>query len=152
MATKDLHNYVHGIPVLYPQTITTTKAADNAVDLSVGGIAGGSTNQAGAVESCEFVFQFGAITGTTPSATLLIEESSDNATYTSVAAGDLIGGLAPTAVDATYANTIVKRGYRGTLRYVRARVSAMTGTTPSYAIGCIAVLSHVRHMPTPAGN
>lgn len=151
MATKDLHNNVHVIPVINPAAITAAKAADNNVDLSVGGIAGGSTNQCGPVESCELVAQFGAITGTTPSATLLVEESVDNSTYTSVAAADLIGGLAPTAVDATFANTVVKRGYRGTQRYVRMRVSAMTGTTPSYTVGISAVLSHVRHVPTPAG-
>jgi hypothetical protein len=152
MATKDLHNNVHVIPVINPATITAVKAADNAVDLSVGGIAGGATNQSGPAESCEIVAQFGAISGTTPSATLLVEESDDNSTYTSVAAADLIGGLAPAAIDATYANTVVKRGYRGTKRYVRARISAMSGTSPSYALAVGAVLSHVRHAPTPAGN
>jgi hypothetical protein len=46
----------------------------------------------------------------------------------------------------------VKRGYRGTKRYVRARNSAVSGTSPSFTMGCAAVLSHVRHAPTPAGN
>ena len=151
MATKDLHNNVHVVPVIYPVTITAAKAADNAVDLAQGGIAGGAVG-AGPCESCEFVAEFGAITGTSLAGILLIEESDDNSTYTSVAAADLIGGLAPTTIDATYANSAVKRGYRGTKRYVRARFSALPGSTPSYAVAVQAVLSHVRHAPTPAGN
>jgi hypothetical protein len=66
MATKDLHNNIHVVQVLYPAAVTGVKAADQAVDLSIGGVAGGSTNLAGPAESCEFVFTVGAVTGTTP--------------------------------------------------------------------------------------
>lgn len=151
MATKDLHNNVHFIPVLYPVAITTTKAADQAVDLSIGAAAGASTGLAGPAESCEFAFSVGAVTGTTPTLTPAIEESDDNSTYTAVAAADLLGGALP-VFDSTYANSVVKRGYRGTKRYVRARVASTAGTTPSFTMGCAAILSHVRHMPTPSGN
>jgi hypothetical protein len=74
------------------------------------------------------------VTGTTPTLTPLIEESDDNSTYTTVAAADLIGG-APPVFDSTYANSVVKRGYRGTKRYVRARYSAVSGTSPSFTMG-----------------
>lgn len=152
MATKDLHNSVQPVQVLYPQAITAATAANNAVDMSIGAAQGASTNLAGACESCEFIFAIGAVTGTTPTATPLIEESADNVTYTTVAAGDLIGGALPANFDGTYANSVVKRGYRGTLRYVRARISATGGTSPSFTMGCVAVLSHPRHLPTPATN
>lgn len=152
MATKDLHNNVQPVLVLYPVAVTAAKAADQAVDLSIGAAAGASTNLAGPCESCEFLFAVGAVTGTTPTVTPLIEESDDNSTYTTVAAADLIGGSPPATFDSTYANSVVRRGYRGTKRYVRARYSAASGTTPSFTTGIVAVLSHVRHMPTPAGN
>jgi hypothetical protein len=151
MATKDLHNNVHFIPVIYPVAVTAAKAADQAVDLSIGAAAGASTNLAGPVESCEFAFSVGAVTGTSPTLTPLIEESDDNSTYTTVAAADLLGG-SPPVFDSTYANSVVKRGYRGTKRYVRARYSAVSGTSPNFTTGIAAVLSHVRHAPTPAGN
>lgn len=139
MATKDLHNSVNFVEGLYPAALVAAKAADNVADMQ-------------GYESAEIAFYFGAITGTTPLATLLIEESADNVTFTTVAAADLIGGALPGPADATYANTVVKRGYRGILRYVRARVSVMTGTTPSFTMGTLITQSHPRHLPTPSTN
>jgi hypothetical protein len=135
MATKDLHNIVNYVQGLYSQVITAAKTADNSANMQ-------------GYESAEFAFLIGAVSGTTPTATLLIEESADNSTFTTVAAADLIGGALP-VLDGTQ-NIVVKRGYRGILQYVRARVSAMTGTTPSYAIGCVITQSHPRHLPTPS--
>lgn len=152
MATKDLHNSIQVVQVIYPASLTAAKAADQAVDMSIGAAQGATTNLAGPCESVEFVFTVGAVTGTTPTITPLIEESADNATYTTVAAADLIGGALPASFDSTYANSVVKRGYRGTLRYVRARYSAVSGTTPNFTTGVVAVLAFPRHMPTPSTN
>jgi hypothetical protein len=53
MATKDLHNNVHVIQVLYPVAITAAKAADQAVDLSIGALlVRDQPRRPG--ESCEF--------------------------------------------------------------------------------------------------
>lgn len=139
MATKDLHNSINIVEGLYPAAITTTKAADNRADMQ-------------GYESAEFVFPFGAVTGTTPTLTPVLEESADDTTYTAIAAADLIGGALPAAFDNTYANTVVKRGYRGILRYIRARVASTTGTTPVFNMACQIIQSHPRHLPTPSTN
>lgn len=80
------------------------------------------------------VIRFGAITGTTPTMTIRWEESDDDSTYTAVAAADLDGGLVPAGLDATAANTVIKRGYLGTKRYVRAAITAIAGTSPVYNV------------------
>lgn len=70
--------------------------------------------------SAAVVFAPGAITDGTHTPSL--EESSDNATFTAVAAADMIGTLAALA-----ANTVQEVGYVGTKRYIRA-VTTITGS------------------------
>ncbi len=89
-------------------TVVNTDVLDNAVLTTNGGIA---------------VLQVFNVTGTTPSATIVLQHSVDNITYT-----DLATFSAKTAVDGEYvtvaAGTTVNR-------YLRARWT-ISGTTPSF--------------------
>lgn len=85
----------------------------------------------------------GTFGGTTPTATIEIEESDDDATYTAVAAADLLGGAQLATIDTTNDAQIHKRGYIGTKRYVRVAVTAIAGTSPSLPMAA----SIVRGLP-----
>jgi len=66
-------------------------------------------------DSAIVVVTVGAITGAAGDATVTLEESDDNSTFTDVADADILG-TEPTLA----ANTAYQFGYRGTSRYVRA--------------------------------
>ncbi len=107
MTTRDLKSNVDAMQSLAP---ATRNANVNGTGADLRGF-----------ESAMVLFNVGASTdGThTPS----VEESDDDAAYTSVAAADLIGTL----VNFT-ANSVQRVGYRGAKRYVRAQVNS-SGTT-----------------------
>jgi hypothetical protein len=79
------------------------------------------------------VCDVGTFGGTTPTATVRLEDSDDNSTYGAVAAADIDGGLLAT-IDTTTDEQVHKRGYKGTKRYVRWAISAIAGTSPSLPI------------------
>lgn len=85
------------------------------------------------------VFVVGVITDGTH--TPKLQESDDNATFTDVGAGDLIGSL---AVLASNANQRV--GYRGNKRYVRA-VSTVAGATTGGVYAAIVIRGDARKQP-----
>ena len=75
--------------------------------------------------------------------TPLLEESSDNSTYTAVADADLLpagtGQEAAIALILTDDNVIEKIGYRGNKRYLRLSIVS-AGTTTGGTIGAVAIL------------
>lgn len=83
----------------------------------------------------------------TPTITLEIQESSDNTTFTAVAAADLDGGVLP-AIVAANDDTFYEIGYKGLKRYVRVSVTAKGGTSP--ALPCSAVVVRGRPRVRPA--
>lgn len=88
----------------------------------------------------------GTFAGTTPGATIRWEESDDNSTFTAIAAGDLLGGLIA-AIDTTNDDQIHKRSYLGNKRYVRAAVTAVSGTGPSLPMAASVVRGHPSQRP-----
>lgn len=76
-------------------------------------------------ESVMFVYGVGALTD--GDYTPLVQESSDNSTWSNVADADLIGSEASKALDTD--NTVSKIGYKGNERYVRASVVSANTTT-----------------------
>lgn len=90
------------------------------------------------------VLDLGAAGGTTPSFTFEIQESSDNSSFTAVAAADLDSGQ-PAAVTAGAA--VVKVGYRGIKRYLRAAITAATGTTPTLVCSATVLRMNPRKKP-----
>ena len=89
--------------------------------------------------SATIAFVVGTITDGTHTPT--IQESSDNSTFTDVAAGDLIGTLAALAT-----NTNQRVGYKGSLRYIRA-VSTVAGATTGGVYSAVVLRGDARKKP-----
>ncbi|MGY4313726.1 hypothetical protein [Bradyrhizobium sp. JR3.5] len=89
-------------------------------------------------ESAALVVSVGAVTG---SFNVKLQDSPDNATFTDVPASLLVGSLPGTLV----ANTVVKQGYLGAQRYLRAVLTSAGGT--SIAIAATIVLGNPKVAP-----
>lgn len=89
--------------------------------------------------SATVAFSVGTITDGTHTPT--IEESNDNATFTAVAAADLIGTLANLA-----SNVNQRVGYRGSKRYIRA-VTTAAGTTTGGVYAAVVIRGDARKQP-----
>lgn len=97
-------------------------------------------------DSALLQLDLGTFAGTGPSATVKWQESDDDATYADIATADLIGGAVP-AITPTNDESIIKRGYAGTKRYVRAIVSAISGTGPSLPMSAAVIRGHASQQP-----
>lgn len=97
-------------------------------------------------DSVSLVVDLGTFAGTTPTATVRWEESTDNSTFTAIAAADLLGGTIA-GIDTTNDETIYERGYIGTKRYVRCAITAIAGTGPSLPISAVVVLGNSFQKP-----
>ena len=128
MATRDLTNIVDVAESIRPQV------ASGAVN--------GETVDTRGFDSVAFAVSVGAITGTGGDATVTIEESDDDSTWTDVADADIIG-TEPTLA----ANTAYQFGYSGNARYVRAVFGL--GTETDVAVSAIAVNGHP-HAASPS--
>lgn len=116
MASRDLRLELDPKVSLVPDQYT---AAGNGTGVDLQG-----------AEAALITIATGAFGGTTPTATAKIQESTDNATFTDVADGDLIGVTGNPAGFALAASALQKISYVGAKRYVRVILSAVTGTTP----------------------
>lgn len=84
----------------------------------------------------------GAVSGTTPTLDVKIQESSDNTTFTDVAGA--------TFTQQTAANQRQVISFAAIKRYVRA-VYTIAGTSPNFATG-VTFLASRRHNPTNSGG
>lgn len=90
----------------------------------------------------------GVFAGTSPTATLQVQDSPDNVTFTAVPAASLAGGGVIPQITPANANTMIRRGYVGTQRYVRVAVTAIAGTGPSLPTCAIVHLDDAVKQPT----
>jgi hypothetical protein len=90
---------------------------------SIGGAVNGTGVDLAGCESALIVLANGAATA---AATVKVQESSDNSSFTDVADSDLIGLTGNTSGVAQTASTVVKVSYVGTKRYVRVATTAGT--------------------------
>ena len=126
---RDMKNNVDAVNSLAPATYTATGNGSGA-DLQ--GYSGAMV-----------VFHAGtADTGNgdetyTPS----VEESDDNSAFNAVAAGDLEGALSNMT-----ANSVQRVGYKGSKRYIRARL-VLGGTTPSIDASALVLRGLPHHAP-----
>lgn len=130
MSRTDLKSHISVAQSLAPASRTAT-VNGTGVDLS-------------GYDAATVVLDLGAAGGTTPSFTFEVQESSDNSSFTAVAAADLDSGQ-PAAVTAGAA--VVEIGYRGIKRYVRVAVTAVTGTTPTLLCSATVVRGKPRKLP-----
>lgn len=89
------------------------------------------------------VLRVAALGGTSPTATYKLQESADDSTYADVAAADLIGSQ-PAAFSAAGQSVL---GYKGAKRYLRWRLDALSGTSPTVTAVGIIVRGKARHQP-----
>lgn len=129
MASKDLYNNIGVKESLAPASRT---AAVNGTGVDLKGY-----------ESAVVVIERGAAGGTSPSFTFEVQESDDDSTYAAVAAADLQG----TEPVVTAAGAPVKIGYLGSKRYIRAAITAATGTSPTLLCAASVVLGNARDNP-----
>jgi tetrahydromethanopterin S-methyltransferase subunit D len=127
---RDIKSNIKRVSSLAPQSVT---AATNGTGIDRFGF-----------ESAAVSFNCGAIGGTTPSYTLEVQESDDNATFTAVAAKDLQSAAPVVTTTNAGVSTI---GYLGAKRYIRPVVKAVTGTSPTLLIEASVILGHPRNRP-----
>lgn len=89
-------------------------------------------------DSAMVIIQRGAAGGTSPSFTFEVQESDDDSTYTAVADADLDG----TEPVVTAAGAAVRIGYKGAKRYLRAAITAVSGTSPTLLCSAAVVRGH----------
>ena len=133
MAIRDLYNNVS------PATSLSARAVAAAVN-------GAGVDMQG-FDSADILIDLGTFAGTTPTATIQIQESDDNTNFTAVAAADLIGGALPASIDTTNDETLYERGYIGSKRYIRVAVTAVGGTGPSLPMSAVVVRGHAKSKP-----
>ncbi len=92
------------------------------------------------------LINLGTFAGTTPTATLRVEESNDDSTYTAVAAADLVGGTIA-GIDTTNDEGVIERSYIGAMRYIRVALTAIAGTSASLPSSAEIVRSHPAQAP-----
>lgn len=102
--------------------------------------------------SVGLVIALGVFAGTTPTATLQIQDSPDNSVWTLVPAALLAGGPVIPQITPANANTVIRRAYIGLNRYVRVAITAMAGTGPSLPICALVDLGEATIRPTPAST
>lgn len=135
---RDLHNNVSVVQALNSAlTTATTDTAGSAVDRK-------------GFDSVELIAQTGAVTTTTASIAMRVQESdtSTASDFADAAAGSLLGtaaGFSFTAGATSIANAVRRIGYNGTKRYVRAvRTGAASATG---VVGAVAVLGLAENAP-----
>lgn len=131
---KDMHNHLSPQQTLIPAV--RTAIVDGAeVDLA-------------GFEGAMFTFDMGTFGGTTPTMTLVLEESDTSGSgYTAVAAADYGSGAAPAQITDANDNQIIKDSYIGSKRYLRLAITAIGGTAPSLPCCGSIVKGYGRHQP-----
>jgi hypothetical protein len=126
---KDLYNNL-SVAQSLPAAARTASANGAGVDLQ-------------GFEGALVIISTGTITDGTHA--ISIEESSDNSTFTAVAAGDLLG-TAP-SIGAANDNVDYKVGYIGSKRYIHV-VTTASGTTTGGVYCAVVAKGFGRHRPS----
>lgn len=90
----------------------------------------------------------GTLTDVDATWTMLIEESSDNSTFTTVAASDLDGTMALAGFTFADDNKCKKIGYCGSKRYIRATITNVVANTGNLFVAGVWVLGKPNLLPT----
>jgi len=130
---KDLHNKFNIVRCIPPVAVGTTGTGKTGTPIDLQGY-----------EGAELVVEYGSITATNAVFTVTVLEGDVTGTLTSVADGDLIGtevaaGIAagtPRA-DNVNKNIVKKIGYKGSKRYINAKVSSTITAAPPVSVTVI---------------
>lgn len=132
MAAQDLHQEIAVAESLSPAARTATEDG-TGVDLS---------NFQGVVVA----IALGTFAGTSPSATLQIQDSADDASYTEYVPSEVMGGALP-IIDTTNDEQVIERGYQGPNQFVRVSLTAISGVGATLPCSAVIVRGHPSIMP-----
>ena len=141
MSIRDLHDSI--------RTKTAIKAGANA---SAAGQAGKIIDRQG-YGGVEFIFNYGEITATDATITVVLKEGTATSALTSVADADMLGtellaGVAAAVRTSGVSKNVTKRlGYVGQKRYVQASIAAAT-VSAAVRVAVNAVLHSPQLAPT----
>lgn len=132
---RDLHNNIKTVRVI----------------ASVAGAATGKVVDRLGYESCEFVINYGTVSGVTATVVPVVVEGSVTGTLTSVADANLLGTellasvATGTRASGTNKNMVKRVGYIGAARYVSCNI--LQTVTAAAPVSVTAILSNARHQP-----
>lgn len=130
---RDLHNNINVARGISPASI-----------ISANGTTTGQTIDVADFDSLEFLFLAGAITDGTFTVTIYEGDTANMSDEAAVADADLLG-TEPVLTSAD-ANAVKRVGYKGSKRYVRAKV-VQTGATTGGFLSCIVLQGHPKTAP-----
>lgn len=140
MASKDIHNSLHFVPLIVPVAARTDNTAIVSAIIDTKGY-----------ESAEFVIVTGTNTDTNATFAVLVEDGDASNLSDAVAVADaqLIGTEAVAGFTFSDDNECRKIGYLGNKRYVRVTVTPSGNDAGNIFISGVAVLGNARNAPTP---
>lgn len=139
MASRDLHNNLHFVPLIAPVAART----DNTAIVS-------SIIDTQGYEGCELVLVTGTNTDANATFAVLVEDGNDSGLSDNAAVADTFLNGTESAAGFTYADDVECRkiGYVGGKRYVRMTVTPSGNDSGNIFIAGVAVLGNPRHAPT----
>ena len=140
MASKDIHNNLHFVPLIVPVAARTDNTAIVSAIIDTKGY-----------ESAEFVLVTGANTDVNATFAVLVEDGDNSGLSDNVAVDDksLLGTEAGAAFTFADDGECRKIGYVGGKRYVRVTVTPSGNDAGNIFISGVAVLGKARNAPTP---
>lgn len=140
MASKDLHNRLHFVPLIVPVAARTDNTPIVSAIIDTQGY-----------ESVEFALVTGTNTDTNATFAVTVDEGDNSALSDAVAVTNskLIGTLAEAGFTFADDNECRKLGYIGSKRYVRLTVTPSGNDSGNIFISGVAVLGNSRSKPTP---
>lgn len=140
MASKDIHNSLHFVPLIVPVAARTDNTAIVSAIIDTKGY-----------ESAEFVIVTGTNTDTNATFATLVEDGDASNLSDASAVDDkfLLGTEALAGFNFSDDNECRKIGYVGGKRYVRVTVTPSGNDSGNIFISGVAVLGNPRNAPTP---
>lgn len=140
MASKDIHNNLHFVPLITPIAARTDNTAIVSAIIDLAGY-----------ESAEFVLVTGANTDVNATFAVLVEDDTVVGFGTAAAVDDkfLLGTEAGASFTFADDGECRKIGYVGPKRFVRVTVTPTGNDSGNIFIAGVAVLGNARSKPTP---
>ncbi len=140
MASRDIHNNLHFVPLITPVAARTDNTAIVSAIIDTSGY-----------EGVELVLVTGANTDVNATFAVLVEDGDNSGLSDNVAVADsfLIGTGAGASFTFADDGECRKIGYIGSKRYVRMTVTPSGNDSGNIFISGVAVLGKPRHAPTP---
>lgn len=139
MASRDIHNNIHPVPLIVPVAARTDNTAIVSAIIDTAGY-----------EGCELVLVTGTNTDTNATFTVLVEDGNAANLSDNAAVDDkfLLGTEVAASFDFADDNECRKIGYVGGKRYVRVTVTPAGNDAGNIFIAGVAILGHPRRAPT----